>query len=85
MVTINMLAEMVMSIANKHLKINHIAGPLGVRGRNSDNKMIRENLGWAPSVPLAIGLERTYAWIESQVKTALKASREKTRLDKSVL
>ena len=85
MVTINMLAEMVMSIANKHLEINHIAGPLGVRGRNSDNKMIRENLGWAPSVPLAIGLERTYAWIESQVKTALKASREKTRLDKSVL
>jgi nucleoside-diphosphate-sugar epimerase len=67
MVTINQLAEMVMDIAGVKLKIKHIDGPLGVRGRNSDNKLIKEKLGWAPSLPLRVGLEKTYAWIEEQV------------------
>jgi nucleoside-diphosphate-sugar epimerase len=67
MVTINQLAEMVMDIAGVKLKIKHIDGPLGVRGRNSDNKLIKEKLGWAPSLPLRIGLEKTYAWISEQV------------------
>lgn len=67
MVTINQLAQLVMKIADKKLQIEHIDGPMGVRGRNSDNKLIREKLGWAPSEPLAKGLEKTYSWIESQV------------------
>jgi GDP-D-mannose 3', 5'-epimerase len=70
MVTINQLAGMIMKIAGKPLGIRHIAGPLGVRGRNSDNRLIRERLGWAPSEPLARGLQRTYAWIAEQVEQA---------------
>lgn len=69
MVTINQLAEMVMDIAGKRLKLRHVPGPLGVRGRNSDNRLIRDRLGWSPSRPLREGLEKTYAWIESQVRT----------------
>jgi len=67
MVTINQLAEMVMDIAGVRLKIKHIDGPLGVRGRNSDNKLIKEKLGWAPSQPLREGLVKTYKWIEDQL------------------
>ncbi len=67
MVTINQLAGLVADIAGKTIKLNHIPGPLGVRGRNSDNKMIEERLGWRPSQPLVAGLERTYEWIERQV------------------
>jgi nucleoside-diphosphate-sugar epimerase len=70
MVTINRLAEMIMEIAGKKLRIRHIDGPLGVRGRNSDNRLINEKLAWAPSRPLREGLERTYAWIEQQVAKA---------------
>jgi nucleoside-diphosphate-sugar epimerase len=68
MVTINELAAMVMDIAGKKLIIRHIPGPLGVRGRNSDNRLVREKLGWAPSRPLCEGLEKTYQWIENQVR-----------------
>ncbi len=67
MVTINRLAAVVMEIAGKTLTIEHKAGPLGVRGRNSDNRLIQERLGWAPSLPLRAGLEKTYEWIERQV------------------
>ena len=68
MVTINQLATMIMDIAGKKLSIKHIPGPLGVRGRNSDNRLIREKLGWAPSRPLREGLEKTYHWIEEQAR-----------------
>lgn len=68
MISINGLAELIMDIAGKRLKIKHIPGPLGVRGRNSDNRMIRERLGWAPHQPLRSGLERTYKWVEAQLK-----------------
>jgi len=67
MVSINQLAEMVMEIAGKKLTINHIPGPLGVRGRNSDNKLIKEKLGWEPDYPLVGGLRKTYDWIYKQV------------------
>jgi nucleoside-diphosphate-sugar epimerase len=67
MVTINHLADMIMQIAGKHVYKRHIPGPLGVRGRNSDNRLIREKLGWAPSQALSVGLETTYAWIERQI------------------
>ena len=68
MVTIDQLAEMVMSIAGKKLSIKHIPGPLGVRGRNSDNRLIKEKLGWAPSMKLIDGLRKTYPWIKEQVE-----------------
>ena len=67
MVTINQLAEMVMHIAGKKLTIRHIDGPLGVRGRNSDNRLIGDKLGWKPTQPLYKGLEKTYIWIQQQV------------------
>ena len=68
MVTINELAEMAMKIGGKKLKIKHIKGPLGVRGRNSDNKLIKEKLKWAPDQKLEIGLTKTYHWINAQVR-----------------
>ena len=88
MVSINQLAETIMDIAGKRLAIRHIPGPLGVRGRNSDNRLIQSKLGWKPSQPLRTGLERTYAWIAAQVRQSLlKLSRslEPERLDRPVL
>jgi GDP-D-mannose 3', 5'-epimerase len=67
MVTINQLAAMAMQIAGKRLSIKHISGPLGVRGRNSDNHLIAEKLNWKPSRSLREGLEATYRWIDQQV------------------
>jgi len=67
MVSINQLAQMAMEVAGKKLRIKHIPGPLGVRGRNSDNRLIRQKLGWSPSRPLYEGLAKTYAWISQQV------------------
>ncbi|MBB3541193.1 MULTISPECIES: NAD-dependent epimerase/dehydratase family protein [unclassified Rhizobium] len=67
MVTINQLVDMVCAIAGKRLQKRHIPGPLGVRGRNSDNRLIEEKLGWRPAQSLITGLEATYAWIESQL------------------
>lgn len=72
MVTINGLAAMAMEIAGKKLQIKHIPGPLGVRGRNSDNRLIQEKLGWRPSSPLLKGMKLTYAWIDQQVQTLPK-------------
>lgn len=70
MVTINQLTKMAMDIAGKKLTIKHIPGPLGVRGRNSDNRLMKEKLHWTPSKPLRYGLEKTYRWIECQVELA---------------
>lgn len=66
MLTINDLASMVMKIAGKKLSLKHIDGPLGVRGRNSDNKLIKEKLDWAPSQKLEIGMKEMYSWVEEQ-------------------
>jgi len=68
MVTINQLAMMIMEIADKKLTMRHVPGPLGVRGRNSDNRLISEKLGWKPSRSLRAGLKKTYLWIEEQVR-----------------
>lgn len=68
MVTINELAHTVMKVANKEVKIRHIEGPLGVRGRCSDNDLINTKLGWKPNYPLIKGLEKTYPWICDQLK-----------------
>jgi len=67
MISINDLARMVMEIAGKKLSIKHIPGPLGVRGRNSDNRLIREKLGWEPDYPLKKGMTKTYGWINTQL------------------
>jgi len=50
-----------------NLSKKHIDGPLGVAGRNSDNKLIKEKIGWAPDYPLAKGIEKTYKWIKEQI------------------
>ena len=68
MISINDFAKMVIDISGKNLVIKNITGPTGVRGRNSDNTLIREKLGWAPSQPLKAGVEQTYAWIAEQIK-----------------
>lgn len=67
MVTINELARMAIAISGKRLTLRHIDGPTGVRGRNSDNRLIATRLGWQPSQPLANGMARTYAWVAGQV------------------
>jgi GDP-D-mannose 3',5'-epimerase len=70
MISINGLARMVMEIAGKKLRIKNVPGPQGVRGRRSDNRLIREKLGWAPSEPLLKGMEKLYAWISQQAAPA---------------
>ena len=70
MVTVNELARIVMRIAGKSLTVRHIPGPQGVRGRNSHNDLIRENLGWEPKMTLEEGLARTYPWIAHQLDLA---------------
>ncbi|MFC1621048.1 NAD-dependent epimerase/dehydratase family protein [Candidatus Omnitrophota bacterium] len=67
MVTIDELVEMIMDIAGKRLQVKHIDGPLGVRGRKSDNRLIREKLGWTPSMKLKDGLSVAYKWINEQL------------------
>ena len=78
MVTINQLAEMAIKISDKNTKINNIDGeefktkygfkcPIGVRGRNSDNKLFKEKIGWEPTQPLIEGIEKTYKWINQQI------------------
>lgn len=68
LISINDLAKLVMLLANKQVGLKHIDGPLGVRGRSSDNTLIECKLGWRPSWPLTRGLEITYRWIDEQVK-----------------
>ncbi len=68
MLSINDFAKMAIDISGKQLTIRNIEGPTGVRGRKSDNNLVREKLGWAPSLPLREGMERTFKWINEQVK-----------------
>ncbi|PZU92717.1 MAG: NAD-dependent dehydratase [Chelatococcus sp.] len=67
MVTINQLADMIADVAGKRIEKNHIPGPTGVRGRNSDNRLIRAKLGWEPTQALRVGLEHTYGWVSQQL------------------
>ncbi len=70
MVSINALVAMIAGVADKAVRPKHIPGPLGVRGRNSDNRLIAEKLGWRPREPLVRGIEKTYPWIAAQVAAA---------------
>jgi nucleoside-diphosphate-sugar epimerase len=71
MVTINELADIIAAIAGVSIVKRHVPGPMGVRGRNSDNTRLRKVLNWEPQVSLEEGLARTYAWIEDQVRSRL--------------
>jgi len=68
MISMNDMAHLLMAFDNKNLSIKHIPGPEGVRGRNSDNTLIRKVLGWSPGIPLKDGLKRTYDWIKIEVQ-----------------
>ena len=68
LVSINELVDITAKVSGKQVEKNHIEGPLGVRGRNSNNDLIREKLGWDYSQPLEEGIRRTYKWIQAQIK-----------------
>ena len=72
--TINELADMIAEIAGVRIAKKHVPGPQGVRGRNSDNALLRKVLGWEPQISLEEGLARTYAWIEQQVREKIRGS-----------
>jgi GDP-D-mannose 3',5'-epimerase len=79
LISINGLADLVADVAGVSIDKRHVAGPEGVRGRNSDNSRLREVLAWEPQISLEDGLARTYAWIEAQVAQSLKAEKPMTR------
>jgi nucleoside-diphosphate-sugar epimerase len=68
MISINEFAKMIIDVSSKDLKIKNVEGPAGVMGRNSDNRLIEEKLGWKPSMTLRQGIEKTYSWIEEQTR-----------------
>ena len=68
MVTINELVDTAARVSGKQVEKNHIEGPLGVRGRNSNNDLIREKLGWDYTQSLEEGIRKTYKWIQAQIK-----------------
>ena len=70
MISINDFAKMAIEISGKKIDIKNIDGPTGVRGRNSDNKLLFEKLNWQPSLSLKEGMEKTYKWIESQINAS---------------
>jgi GDP-D-mannose 3',5'-epimerase len=72
LVSMNDMAKLVMEIGGKQLALKHIPGPEGVRGRNSDNTLIRQVLGWAPSISLRDGLSKVYPWIKKQIEEEQK-------------
>ena len=76
LVSINQLVDMVEELAGITVRRQYdVSAPKGVRGRNSDNTMIRERLGWEPSTPLRIGLERTYRWIYDELAARIRSGR----------
>lgn len=76
LVTINELADIIAAIAGIEIVKRHVAGPQGVRGRNSDNTRLRQVLRWEPEISLEEGLRKTYAWIEQQVADKIAGQQE---------
>ena len=70
MVTINQLVDIASKAAKKVIHKKHIEGPLGVRGRNSENTFIKQEIGWSPNYPLEQGIKHTYNWIHSQLENS---------------
>lgn len=81
MVTINELANMIAASAGIQIEKRHVPGPQGVRGRNSDNALLREVLRWEPKISLEEGLARTYEWIEKQVEQELGEEEKLERVE----
>ena len=73
-----------MDISKKRLWIDHVPGPQGVRGRRSDNTLIEQTLQWKPSLPLQIGLEKTYHWIARQVKNSFDFELQNQSREKNI-
>jgi len=73
MISMNDMAELALRVVKKKLPLRHVTGPEGVRGRNSDNKLIKQVLGWAPSIKLEDGLKRTLAWLSLQIDDSIKS------------
>ena len=71
MISINDLAQMIIGISGKHVTVKNVPGPTGVKGRNSDNRLIQKELGWQPAGSLRAGMEKIYHWIEEQAKKQL--------------
>jgi GDP-D-mannose 3',5'-epimerase len=83
MVDMNEFATIAMSFENKNLPIKHIDGPMGVRGRTSNNELIKKELGWEPTIPIEVGLKETYFWIKEQIEAEEKAGKDVSNLSKS--
>ena len=73
MVSINELAKIAGEISGKNISLKHIDGPLGVRGRNSNNDLIRETLNWNYEFSLKQGISETFKWIDEQVNSLKKS------------
>lgn len=72
MISMNDLAKLIASIAGKEINVKNVPGPVGVMGRNSDNRLIREKIGWAPQENLELGLKKTYDWVQEQISLGLE-------------
>merc|ERR1719191_948462 len=84
MVSMNKMADIVLGFkGGTKVPVKHIPGPEGVRGRNSDNTLIKQVLGWAPATPLREGLKYTYDWIKVQVDDYVKAGNTMESLTQS--
>lgn len=68
LISMNDMAKLIMTFEGKNLTLKHLKGPQGVRGRNSDNTLIKEVLGWAPTIQVEEGLKKTYFWIKEQME-----------------
>ena len=73
MISINDLTKLVIELADKRSGIKNIPGPQGVRGRNSDNKIYKQHMGWEPTQPLRVGMEKTYQWIFDEISSGKKS------------
>ena len=80
LISINELADLIAEVAGVEIVKRHVPGPQGVRGRNSDNSLLREVLGWEPEISLEEGLARTYPWIEDQVRARLSQEAAASRV-----
>eukprot|EP01121_Diplochlamys_sp_Union-15-3_P016993 TRINITY_DN58_c0_g1_i1.p1 TRINITY_DN58_c0_g1~~TRINITY_DN58_c0_g1_i1.p1 ORF type:complete len:346 (-),score=65.31 TRINITY_DN58_c0_g1_i1:56-1093(-) len=85
MISMNNMAKLALSYAGKDIPIKHIPGPEGVRGRNSDNTLIKKVLGWAPSITLADGLKRTFNWIKTQIDEEAKKGVDVSQYSQSTI
>merc|ERR1712127_1012553 len=83
MVDMIRFAKIAMSYENKDLPIKHIDGPMGVRGRNSNNVLIKKELGWEPSIKIEDGLRKTYFWIKGEIEREAKEGKDTSAFSKS--